>query len=211
MLFAWSIRTCLVKHILHIGCLWITSRPVLIQGGMIHWLFMYLYCRFKMQMVCMVLHWLLPLWLPMGTWIPPSDCSPWMQTLTNYWSTNSTTLISPKQMVRQGSDHKPNTYTFWSSKRLWAKCTFHIYPFLYPQKLMCHEHFWSFLELAFRNITPEFELIYNTAEEYGLKDLSPEAYADLVERWARPSNVVSSSYTMCEGMAWMKSCWCDIF
>jgi len=40
------------------------------------------------------------------------------------------------------------------------------------------------LELASRNITPEFELIYNTTEEYGLKDLSPEAYADLVERWA---------------------------
>ena len=38
------------------------------------------------------------------------------------------------------------------------------------------------LELASRNITPEFELIYNTTEEYGLKDLSPEAYADLVER-----------------------------
>lgn len=120
--------------------------PALIQGGVVHWLFMFLYCRFKMQMVCMVSYWLHPLWLPTGTWIPPSDCSPWMQTLTNYWTTNSTTLISPKQMVRQGSDHKPNIYTFWSSKRPSAKCTFHIYPhiFLYPQKLMRHQHFWSF-------------------------------------------------------------------
>jgi len=37
-------------------------------------------------------------------------------------------------------------------------------------------------ELASQNITPEFELVYNTAEEYGLKDLSPQSYADLVER-----------------------------
>ena len=55
---------------------------------------------------------------------------------------------------------------------------------LYPQKLMCPSPTTIFghLELASRNITPEFELIYNTTEEYGLKDLSPEAYADLVER-----------------------------
>lgn len=46
----------------------------------------------------------------------------------------------------------------------------------------CVTNIFGHLELASRNITPEFELIYNTAEEYGLKDLSPEAYADLVER-----------------------------
>ena len=40
------------------------------------------------------------------------------------------------------------------------------------------------LELASQNITPEFELVYKATEEYGLKDLSPNSYADLVERWA---------------------------
>ena len=38
------------------------------------------------------------------------------------------------------------------------------------------------LELASQNITPEFELVYKATEEYGLKDLSPNSYADLVER-----------------------------
>ena len=60
---------------------------------------------------------------------------------------------------------------------------------IYPHVLLILEswhvtNIFGHLELASRNITPEFELIYNTTEEYGLKDLSPEAYADLVERWA---------------------------
>ena len=49
-------------------------------------------------------------------------------------------------------------------------------------------------ELASQNITPEFELVYNTAEEYGLKDLSPQSYADLVERWVEPYMCQEPSY-----------------
>ena len=101
-------------------------------------------------MVCMVLHWLLPLWLPTGTWIPPSDCSPWLQTRTNYWSTNSTTLISPRQMVRQGGSAAtwPQATHFWSSKILMTvnqRCIFTFtYTYYFILKSWCVTTIWSF-------------------------------------------------------------------